>query len=53
MNVTFIEETVIDERAIRRLASNKSCKVTRENGLWDCCGVSMDDDEVWEVLASK
>lgn len=49
----FIEETVVDERAIRRLAESKGCNVTRTNGAWSCCGVEgLDDDEVWSVISA-
>lgn len=46
----FIEETVIDERAIRRLATTKGCIVTRENCMWNYCNVVLDDDDIWSVL---
>ena len=49
-DMNFIEETVVDERAIRRLAESKGCKVSRENSMWNCCGVMLNDDEVWAVL---
>lgn len=49
----FTEETVVEEKAIRRLAKSKSCEVTRLDGQWNCCGVEMDDDEVWSVLSSR
>lgn len=52
-NFEFFEETVVDERAIRRLAQSKGCTVTRSNGTWNCCGAEqLDDDEVWSVLQS-
>lgn len=51
--VNFIETTEIDERAIRRLAGAKGCKVAHANNKWNYCGVSLDDDEVWSVLNSK
>lgn len=53
MSELFIDETSIDERAIRRLAASKGCSVTRSNGTWTACGVEqLDDDEVWSVLTA-
>lgn len=49
----FIDETVIDERAIRRLAASKGVQVTRTNGTWNFQGISLDDDEVWSVLNAR
>lgn len=48
----FVEETEIDERAIRRLASAKGFTVTKSEDSWMCCGVSMSDDEVWACLSN-
>lgn len=52
-NIEFIDETVIDERAIRRLAASKGCEVSRTDGMWNCCGVSLDDDEIWACLQAR
>lgn len=48
----FTEETEVDPRAIRRLAASKGCEVSRNESAWMCCGVEMDDDEVWSVLSN-
>lgn len=47
----FVEETEIDERAIRRLGSEKGITVTKSGDSWTCCGVSMSDDEAWALLS--
>lgn len=49
-SIEFTEETEIEPRAIRRLAASKGYKVSREDGLWNCCGLQLEDDEVWSVL---
>lgn len=50
MNVEFLDETVLDERAIRRLAASRGLNVNRLDGTWNVQGVLLDDDDAWSVL---
>lgn len=52
MSVTFLDETEICERAVRRLARSRNADVTRNNGNWMFNGVSLDSDEMWDVLST-
>lgn len=52
MTVGFIEETEVCERAIRRLARSRKANVTRTNGAWVYNGISLDSDEMWDVLST-
>lgn len=50
--MSFFEETVIDERGIRRLAQSRGCDVSKSGDTYSCCGVDgLTDDEVWAVLS--
>lgn len=49
----FLDETVIDERAVRRLAARKGIELGRTNGMWDFQGVALDDDDIWSVLSAS
>lgn len=47
----FIEISEIDQRGIRRLAQSRSTMVTRIGvNSYEFNGVTLSDDEVWEVL---
>lgn len=52
MSVMFLDETEICERAVRRLARSRNADVTRNNGNWMFNGVSLDSDEMWDVLST-
>lgn len=48
----FLEETEVCERAVRRLARSRNADVTRNNGAWMYNGISLDSDEMWDVLST-
>lgn len=50
MSLEDFSENGIDERAIRRLAASKGTEISRTDGLWNCCGVQLDDDDIWACL---
>lgn len=55
MNVTFLEETEIDERGLRRLAQSRDCSLLKDGNEYQIYGagiggISLTDDEAWDVL---
>ena len=53
MNVTFLDETEICERAVRRLARSRNVSIARRNGTWIYGnGIELDSDEMWDVLSA-
>lgn len=52
MTVTFLDETEVCERAIRRLARSRNATVARSGDSWLYEGVELDSDEAWSVLSA-
>lgn len=56
-NVTFLEETELDERGLRRLADSRECSLMKTGNEYQILGagivgISLTDDECWDVLAT-
>lgn len=52
MDIEFIEETNVSERALRRLAASKGVTARRIDGHWSYEGLSLDDDEFWALCSA-
>lgn len=52
MSVTFLDETEVCERAVRRLARSRGANVSRNDGTWHYKGVELDSDEIWDTLSA-
>lgn len=55
--MSFLMETEIAERSIRRLADSRDCTVVKNGAEYQIfgagiAGVTLTDDECWDVLAA-
>lgn len=47
----FLDVTEIDERGLRRLAQSRGSQVTKSGSEYVVNGVTLSDDEAWDVLS--
>lgn len=56
--MSFLVETEIAERSIRRLASSRDCTVVKTGSEYQIlglgiAGITLTDDECWDVLSQQ